>query len=257
MAPYAIAHLKIGLKLYETGYRFDSAERAQVYLTNALEPPPDDFSDGTMDFLPALAREAGGGGPDQTDASALHCCDREPTVLWARLGRGMKPWIASTHAEGEEKSAGRRDLASYFEVDGEPLGERNPKWLQDDLYVKLHRACRSTCSSAHGCRSARFHHQSQLHRQPDLPWECGGRCLRSFRPDPQWSTFTETRKRGRWHPTGGRSTMSTSSTSSKGVAIGLFVKTLTQGERAGSAWTLPVCATPTSGVPEASQVSTD
>ena len=38
MAPYAIAHLKIGLKLYETGYRFGSDERARVYLTNALEP---------------------------------------------------------------------------------------------------------------------------------------------------------------------------------------------------------------------------
>jgi hypothetical protein len=37
MAPYAIAHMKIGLKLTETGYRFRAAERARVYLTNALE----------------------------------------------------------------------------------------------------------------------------------------------------------------------------------------------------------------------------
>ena len=56
MAPYAIAHLKIGLKLYETGYRFDSEERAHVYLTNALEPPGD--AQLTLDFLPALAHEA-------------------------------------------------------------------------------------------------------------------------------------------------------------------------------------------------------
>ena len=55
MAPYAIAHLKIGLKLYETGYRFDSDQRAQVYLTNALEPAGD--GQFTLDFLPALARE--------------------------------------------------------------------------------------------------------------------------------------------------------------------------------------------------------
>jgi hypothetical protein len=41
MAPYAIAHLKIGLKLYETGYRFGSEERARVYLTNALERAQD------------------------------------------------------------------------------------------------------------------------------------------------------------------------------------------------------------------------
>ena len=57
MAPYAIAHLKIGLKLYETGYLFDSDERARVYLTNALEPMHD-FS-GTFEFaIPALAHEA-------------------------------------------------------------------------------------------------------------------------------------------------------------------------------------------------------
>jgi hypothetical protein len=37
MAPYAIAHMKIGLKLAETGYRFGSEERARIYLTNALE----------------------------------------------------------------------------------------------------------------------------------------------------------------------------------------------------------------------------
>lgn len=57
MAPYAIAHLKVGLKLYETGYRFGSDERARIYLTNALEPAQD-FS-GTFEFaIPALAHEA-------------------------------------------------------------------------------------------------------------------------------------------------------------------------------------------------------
>ncbi len=57
MAPYAIAHMKIGLKLYETGYRFESDERARVYLTNALEPAKDDA--GTFAFaIPALAQEA-------------------------------------------------------------------------------------------------------------------------------------------------------------------------------------------------------
>ncbi len=38
MAPYAIAHMKIGLKLHETGYRFGSTARVGIYLTNALEP---------------------------------------------------------------------------------------------------------------------------------------------------------------------------------------------------------------------------
>ncbi len=57
MAPYAIAHLKIGLKLAETGYKFASKERARVYLTNALEPPHD--LSGRLAFdAPALAHEA-------------------------------------------------------------------------------------------------------------------------------------------------------------------------------------------------------
>jgi predicted helicase len=57
MAPYAIAQMKIGLKLYETGYRFSSDERARIYLTNALEPAHD-FS-GQFEFaIPALAHEA-------------------------------------------------------------------------------------------------------------------------------------------------------------------------------------------------------
>lgn len=38
MAPYAIAHMKIGLKLAETGYQFGTEGRVRVYLTNALEP---------------------------------------------------------------------------------------------------------------------------------------------------------------------------------------------------------------------------
>jgi predicted helicase len=38
MAPYTIAHMKLGLKLKETGYEFGSDERLRVYLTNALQP---------------------------------------------------------------------------------------------------------------------------------------------------------------------------------------------------------------------------
>jgi SOS-response transcriptional repressor LexA len=57
MAPYAIAHLKIGLKLYETGYQFGSDERARVYMTNTLEPAHD--VSGRFEFaIPALAHEA-------------------------------------------------------------------------------------------------------------------------------------------------------------------------------------------------------
>jgi len=57
MAPYSIAHMKIGLKLFETGYRFDAEERARIYLTNSLEPRQD-FSDTFEPMVPALAHEA-------------------------------------------------------------------------------------------------------------------------------------------------------------------------------------------------------
>ena len=57
MAPYAIAHLKIGLKLYETGYRFGSEERVRIYLTNALEPASDVGQMHLEGILPSLAHE--------------------------------------------------------------------------------------------------------------------------------------------------------------------------------------------------------
>ncbi|WKJ90595.1 N-6 DNA methylase [Methylomonas montana] len=58
MAPYAIAHMKIGLKLFETGYRFGSDERARVFLTNALEPASDKKQTEIEEFVPALAHES-------------------------------------------------------------------------------------------------------------------------------------------------------------------------------------------------------
>jgi type I restriction-modification system DNA methylase subunit len=63
MAPYAVAHMKLGLKLADTGYRFDGVDesgrppRARVFLTNALEPARD--LDMELSFMSeALAHEA-------------------------------------------------------------------------------------------------------------------------------------------------------------------------------------------------------
>jgi len=57
MAPYTICHMKAGLKLNATDYRFGANERLRVYLTNSLEPPHD-FSDRFEFDAPALAHEA-------------------------------------------------------------------------------------------------------------------------------------------------------------------------------------------------------
>ena len=132
MAPYAIAHLKIGLKLHETGYRFESDDRAQIYLTNALEPPATS-PQFTLDFLPALAREAEAVAAVKQDLRFTVVLGNPPYL--GEAGRGGE-WIASL-MRGVELPDGRRTL-SYFEVDGEPLGEKNPKWL-NDLYVRFTR----------------------------------------------------------------------------------------------------------------------
>ena len=131
MAPYAIAHLKIGLKLFETGYRFESDERARVYLTNALEPARDEQL--TLDFLPALAHEAQAVNEIKQKQRFTVVIGNPPYL--AEAGRGGD-WIAAL-MRGREIRMGRKTL-SYFEVDGESLNERNPKWL-NDLYVRFTR----------------------------------------------------------------------------------------------------------------------
>lgn len=132
MAPYAIAHMKIGLKLHETGYRFGSVERVRVYLTNALEPPDDER--GQLAFAgwaPALAHEA-------QAVNAIKRWQRFTVVV------GNPPYSGHSANKGEWIGS---LLRSYYQVDGAPLGERNPKWLQDD-YVKFIRLGQHTIEQA-------------------------------------------------------------------------------------------------------------
>ena len=127
MAPYAIAHLKIGLKLYETGYRFESDERARVYLTNALEPPGQwQF---TLGFLPALAHEAEAVNEIKRKQRFTVVIGNPP---YSGVSSNMGPWIDGLL---KGRLLDGTATASYFHVDGEPLGERKV-WLQDD-YVKF------------------------------------------------------------------------------------------------------------------------
>ena len=127
MAPYAIAHLKIGLKLYETGYRFESDERARVYLTNALEPAGDDQL--TLDFLPALAHEAKAVNEIKRKRRFTVVIGNPP---YSGVSSNMGPWIDGLL---KGRLLDGTATASYYHVDGEPLGERKV-WLQDD-YVKF------------------------------------------------------------------------------------------------------------------------
>ena len=127
MAPYAIAHLKIGLKLYETGYRFESNERARVYLTNALEPAGS--RQLTLDFLPALAHEAQAVNEIKQKQRFTVVIGNPP---YSGLSSNMGPWIDGL-LKGRLPDG--TSTASYYHVDDVPLGERK-LWLQDD-YVKF------------------------------------------------------------------------------------------------------------------------
>lgn len=124
MAPYAIAHMKIGLKLFETGYRFGSTERARVYLTNSLEPASDHTGQqrGFEEWAPALAHEA-------QAVNKVKSSQRFTVVI------GNPPYAGHSPNTGEWI---QRLVDSYFYVNGEPLGEANSKWLRDD-YVKFMR----------------------------------------------------------------------------------------------------------------------
>lgn len=130
MAPYAIAHMKMGLKLYETGYRFNSNERARIYLTNALEPPKD-FSETFALFIPALAFEVKEVSKIKKNKLFTVVIGNPP--YFGAAGRGGD-WIAGIMRGKDNQSNILTE--NYFEVEGATIGERNPKWLNDD-YVKF------------------------------------------------------------------------------------------------------------------------
>ncbi len=158
MAPYAISHMKIGIKLFETGYRgfAEDKKRVQVYLTNTLEGPID-VSEYLDNLDPAMAeetREANEikkknsvtvviGNPPYSGHSFNASKIRrhiEPGQTYKTFSKKKNRYITKTagpRGATEEKVTWVGDLIQpYFFVDGEPLGERNPKWLNDD-YVKF------------------------------------------------------------------------------------------------------------------------
>ncbi len=129
MAPYAICHLKLALEIGGTdaGFRMPDGQRLGVFLTNALE----EAHEGTAGALFAheIAREAAGADAVKREKPVMVVLGNPP---YSGHSANKGAWIA-------DLLRGRNDAdgsSGYFEVDGEPLGERNPKWLNDD-YVKF------------------------------------------------------------------------------------------------------------------------
>jgi type I restriction-modification system DNA methylase subunit len=118
MAPYAVGHLKMGFLLEELGYKLRDDDRFKLYLTNTLEM--DEFKQTNIPFMAELSKES---------KEANHVKRQEKILVIM----GNPPYSGHSTNKGDWIS---KEIKEYFKVDGKPLGERNPKWLQDD-YVKF------------------------------------------------------------------------------------------------------------------------
>ena len=129
MASYTVAHLKLGLKLKELGYKFDSDERLGVFLTNTLEKGfqitlPDGFTKWIQD-------ESDYAKKIKQDSPVMVIMGNPP---YSGNSKNTGEWIRNL-LRGKD-TINEQVTSNYFEVDGKPLGEKNPKYLNDD-YVKF------------------------------------------------------------------------------------------------------------------------
>jgi predicted helicase len=124
IAPYTIAHLKLSHYLEDRGHKLSSEERLLVFLTNTLEPmePQKNF------LLPALSDET-------RQAQAVK---NQPILVitgnppYSGHSKNKGSWITSA-IDGYKYTVEVDDAGREF---NKPLGEKNPKWLNDD-YVKF------------------------------------------------------------------------------------------------------------------------
>ena len=118
MAPYAIGHMKMSFLLEELGYKLADDERVKYYLTNTLDM--EELEEAKFPGMTSISHESHEAGKVKKQVPIL-------VVL------GNPPYSGHSSNTGEWISS---EIKEYYKVDGKPLGEKNPKWLQDD-YVKF------------------------------------------------------------------------------------------------------------------------
>jgi len=116
MAPYAIAHLKLGMQLEQTGYKFSSDQRLGIYLTNTLEEAA---KKSEKLFASWVADEANAAATIKKDLPIMVVLGNPP---YSGISANRGSWINNL-------------LESYRQADSQPLGEKKV-WLSDD-YVKF------------------------------------------------------------------------------------------------------------------------
>lgn len=120
MSPYAIGHLKMSFLLEELGYCLKDDDRFKLYLTNTLEMKEPDESKYLGPGWFSISEESHLAGKVKREQPILVILGNPP---YSGYSSNIGDWIS-------------REIKVYYQVDGKPLGEKNPKWLQDD-YVKF------------------------------------------------------------------------------------------------------------------------
>jgi predicted helicase len=158
MAPYAVAHMKLGLLLDQTRYDFQADERLRVYLTNTLEEAHE-VSKLPL-FTQWLAEEANEASKVKQEAPVMVVIGNPPysgksnnpnekdTLInsgakyihgWEVGLNGRPVAIQKTALRASTKKQPTfigRLMWDYFVTDGKRLEEKNPKWVNND-YVKF------------------------------------------------------------------------------------------------------------------------
>jgi predicted helicase len=129
ITPYIFAHLKLSSILKQWFYNLKDNDRAQVYLTNTLEPAE---SHGLIPFMRELNEESRMANEVKQRKKILAIVSNPP-YSGESFNKGK--WIRDLLKVGYESKDGIKD-EGYFQINGIPLGEKNPKWINND-YVKF------------------------------------------------------------------------------------------------------------------------
>ncbi|MDP2172920.1 MAG: type ISP restriction/modification enzyme, partial [Candidatus Cloacimonadaceae bacterium] len=125
MAPYTVGHLKISYLLDELGYQLTDDERFKLYLTNTLEK--DLPAQIETPFTHEITEECLLANKVKQDEPVLVILGNPP---YSGMSENNNPWTEQLLKQDIDGAT------SFYKVDGIPLGEKNPKMLQDD-YVKF------------------------------------------------------------------------------------------------------------------------
>lgn len=123
IAAYTVGHLRISMVLADIGYSRGDNDRFQLYITNTLENTAIAHTKLQERPIPGMSPLA----DERTAADDIKNRERILVIM------GNPPYSGTSSNKGAWITG---LIDDYKVVDGKPLGEKNPKWLQDD-YVKF------------------------------------------------------------------------------------------------------------------------